>query len=110
MSISFTVDTEERFVAVPAAALSRGDARIVWPAGSLPAALDPAAAAILGCFDAPLRPVDLAEDLVDALEMAPTEAAALSARMIATFLGSGHLVSEHRGTPSLFGYPPRPST
>lgn len=100
-----------RFVASPAAVLELTESRLVWPLGGHPAALDAAAAAMLDCFEQPLSGAELAEDLIDALEMQSSEAERVVRDLVTTLLASGHLIPEGlRPMPTaLMGYPPSAS-
>ena len=82
--------------------LERPGHRVAWPQGGLPAALDPAAAAMLDCFDEPLSASELAADLVAALELPSDDARRSAVRITHSLLLTGHIVPD--------GLEPMPST
>lgn len=111
MTVEIHSDIDRRFVVAPAATLERDGFRIVWPEGGHPAAFDVAAAAMLDCFDQPLLPGELADDLVAALGLGRAIAAQTVAGLIASLLGSGHLIPDGANPTlsSTLAYPPSAS-
>jgi hypothetical protein len=87
-------ELDQRFVAAPQATLTRPAFRVAWPDGGLPVALDVAAAAMLDCFEEPLTPRELADDLVAAIGIEPAVALESASSVAHTLLRSGHVIPE----------------
>ncbi|MBA2282229.1 MAG: hypothetical protein H0W25_13515 [Acidimicrobiia bacterium] len=101
-------DLDQRFVAAPQASLNRPAFRVAWPGGGLPVALDLAASAMLDCFDEPLSPRHLADDLVAALGLEPAVALESASSVAQTLLRSGHVIPDGMVPmpPDSLAYPP----
>lgn len=67
---------------------------MVWPAGGLPVALDPAAAAILDCFVGPATPAQIAADLRDVLGLSAETAMTASVSTALELRRSGLIITE----------------
>lgn len=81
-------------VVAPHVARDRGDFRIVWPDGGLPATLDPAAAAILDCFVEPATPAQIAADLHQVLGLDTNTAMTASVTTALELRRSGLVIAE----------------
>lgn len=102
---------ETLYRAAPRAEVTLAEARLTWPPGGHPAALDAAAAAILDCFAEPLSLGDLVTDVVAATGIDRATAVSAITALAARLLHSGHLVAEESrpAPPSEFWYPPTAS-
>ena len=105
------IPSEQLFRSAPQVALQRDDFRIAWPHAGHAAALDPAAAVLLDCFEEPVACSELAADLVSELGLDRADALRSVMGLVARLLPSGHLVPEGREPqPSeYYMYPPAAS-
>jgi hypothetical protein len=87
-------DAEQRFVLAPQAVLDKPGFRVSFPSGGLPMALDPAASSMLDCFEEPLSPRELADDLAAALDMDEKVAERTARTLTNTLLRSGQVIPD----------------